>query len=66
MIYESKPITIDEKAELVSLLNDQKIRCAITEVLQDIVQPRPIENMDCLNLLSDLLRFLLTMFVHEK
>ena len=66
MIYESEPISIDEKAELVSLLNDQKLRCAITEVLQDIIQPRPIENMDCLNLLSDLIRFLLTLFVHEK
>ena len=37
MIYDSRPITLDEKAELVSLLNDPKMRCAFTEVLQDII-----------------------------
>lgn len=66
MIYDSKPITMDEKGELVALLNDSKLRFAIIEVLQDIVAPRPIENMDCLNLLSDLIRFILTLFVHEN
>jgi len=33
MIFDSNPITIDEKAELVSLLGDPKMRSAITEVL---------------------------------
>lgn len=66
MIYESKPITMDEKAELVALLNDSKLRFAVTEVLQDIMAPRPVDNMDCLNLLSDLVRFILTLFVHEN
>lgn len=66
MIYDSKPVTIDEKAELVALLNDSKLRFAITEVLQDIMAPRQIDDMDCLNLLSDLMRFILTLFVHES
>lgn len=66
MIYSSSPITIDEKGELVALLNDTKMRQAVTEVLQEIIQPRLIENIDCLNLLSDLIRFLLSLFVHEK
>lgn len=66
MIYESKPITMDEKGEMVALLNNSKLWFAITEVLQDIMAPRPIENMDCLNLLSDLVRFILTLFVHEN
>jgi hypothetical protein len=57
---------MDEKGEIVALLNDSKFRFAITEVFQDIMAPRPIENMDCLNLLSDLVRFILTLFVHEQ
>jgi hypothetical protein len=65
MIYESKPITLDEKGELVSILNDTSMRVAVTEVLQEITAPRVITNIDCLKLLSEILRFILTLFVHE-
>jgi len=33
MIYESKPITLDEKGELVAIMNDTAMRVAVTEVL---------------------------------
>lgn len=66
MVYESKPITMDEKGEIIGLLNDFRHRSALTGVLEEVMSPRPIENMDCLNLLSDLVRFILTLFVHEK
>jgi hypothetical protein len=33
MIYESIPITLEEKGELVSIMNDTAMRVAVTEVL---------------------------------
>lgn len=65
MIYDSKPITIEEKAELIHVLNDPKLRVAFTEVLNEVTGPRSIKDFDCLKLLSELYRFLLTLFVHE-
>jgi hypothetical protein len=65
MIYESQPITLEEKGELVSIMNDTAMRVAVTEVLQEITAPKIIHNIDCLKLLSDILRFILTLFVHE-
>lgn len=65
MIYESKPITLDEKGELVAIMNDTAMRVAVTEVLLEINAPRIISNIDCLKILSDILRFILTLFVHE-
>ena len=66
MIYESKPITMEERGEIVHVLNDQRIRESVTEILQDIKAPKRIHNLDCLKLLSDVIRFLLTLFVHEQ
>lgn len=66
MIYESKPISMEEKGELVHILNDQKMRIAATEVLQEVQAPKNVKNVDCLKLLSDILRFILTLFIHEK
>jgi hypothetical protein len=40
MIYESTPITIDEKGEIVSIMNDSAMRFAVTEVLQEINTPK--------------------------
>ena len=36
MIYESNPITLDEKGELVAIMNGSAMRVAVTEVLQEI------------------------------
>ena len=66
MIYESNPITLDEKGEIVAIMNDSAMRVAVTEVLQEINAPRIISNIDCLKILSDILRFILTLFVHEQ
>jgi len=40
MIYESKPITLDEKGEIVHIMNDSKMRIAIAEVLQEVTAPK--------------------------
>ena len=66
MIYDSNPITMDEKGELVHIMNNSNMRTGATEVLQEVQAPRAVKNIDCLKLLSDILRFILTLFVHEK
>ena len=66
MIYDSKPISLDEKGEIIHILNDTRVRSAITEVLIDISAPKQVDNLDCLKYISDILRFILTLFVHEK
>ena len=66
MIYDSKPINDDEKGEIVGIINDSAMRDAITEVLKEITGPRKIKDPDCLKLLSDVLRYVLALFVHEQ
>jgi len=51
---------------LIHILNDARLRIAVTEVLNEITSPRQLDNLDCLKFISDILRFLLTLFVHEK
>jgi hypothetical protein len=41
------------------------MRDAISEVLKEVTGPRKIKSLDCLKLLSDVLRFVLALFVHE-
>lgn len=65
MVYESKPVTLDERGEVISIMNDSAMRVAVTEVLQEINAPKIISNIDCLQLISDILRHILTLFVHE-
>ena len=38
----------------------------MTEILQEITAPKSIENVECLRLIADILRFVLTLFVHEE
>ncbi len=42
------------------------MRIAIKEVLQEITTPKCIYNIECLKMISDILRFVLTLFVHEE
>lgn len=38
----------------------------MTEILQEINAPKSIENVECIRLIADILRFVLTLFVHEE
>lgn len=48
------------------MLHDSKIRGMLTEILSEITTPKRIDNIECLRLISDILRFVLTLFVHEQ
>jgi len=47
-------------------MHDAKMRQVMTEILQEITSPKRIDNIECLRLIADILRFVLTLFVHEE
>ena len=66
LIYESKSIDIEQRAEIIHLTRDSRHREAITEVLQELQAPRQVTDIECIKIIADLMRYLLTVFVHEK
>jgi hypothetical protein len=48
------------------MMHDSQMRVVMTEILQEITAPKKIENIECLRLISDIIRFVLTLFVHEQ
>lgn len=49
------------------MMHDASIREIFTTILLEVGnQPRLIKNQQCLRLLSELIRFVLTLFVHEE
>jgi len=57
---------LNEKAYIINWLNDEKFREILSEILGEITAPRSIENLETLQQISDILRFVLTLFVHEQ
>jgi hypothetical protein len=66
MIYDSQPIDDGRRAEIIHLTRNTEHRNAITEVLQELSMPRQVSDLDCVKILADLMRYILTLFVHEK
>jgi hypothetical protein len=44
---------------------DQSVRAAMSDILVEITHPKRIENLECLKMIADIIRFVLTLFVHE-
>ena len=42
-----------------------QLRDAMTEVLSDLQAPRQVFDIECVKILADLMRYMLTIFVHE-
>jgi len=66
MIHDSGMIHLNDKAQIIQMMHDTKMRMFMTEILSEITAPKRIENIDCLRLIADILRFVLTLFVHEE
>ena len=47
-------------------MNDKKMRFYIGEILGEVTCPTQINNIECLRAISDIIRFVLTLFVHEN
>jgi hypothetical protein len=66
MIFDSKLISIQEKGMLIHLMHDEAMRTVMTEILTDAgAHPRRIHNLECMKVIADIIRFVLTLFVHE-
>lgn len=50
---------------IIQCMHDSKMRVLMTEILSEITTPKRIDNIECLRLIADILRFVLTLFVHE-
>lgn len=46
-------------------MHNKPLRAVLTEVLHDINSPKPLQNIDCLKQIADIIKFILTLFVHE-
>jgi hypothetical protein len=38
----------------------------MSDILGEVTHPKRIENLECLKMIADLIRFVLTLFVHEQ
>jgi hypothetical protein len=59
-------ISFDAKGEIISSLHSSKIRDTVADFLKTINSPKIIESADALKTLGEILKYLLTAYVHEK
>ncbi len=59
-------ISFEAKGEIISSLHSSKVRDIVAEYLKTINSPKIIENPDALKTLGEILKYLLTAYVHEK
>lgn len=64
-LLSSDAITLDEKAKIIALLHDKQQQQVLSSVLLQIISPRQLQSMECLKLLGDIIKFVLTLVVHE-
>lgn len=59
-LLKSEPITIEEKGKLIQMMHNKAMRSAMTDILKDIVSPRLLSSSECLKLIADIIKFILT------
>lgn len=47
-------------------MHNKALRQVVTEVLHDINTQKPLNNLECLKIIADVFKFILTLFVHEQ
>lgn len=65
-LFNSVPIKIDEKGYLIQLMHTFEMRQQMADILAEVNQARQLKSYDCMKLIADILRFILTLFVHEQ
>ena len=65
-LLEGHDISFDEKTDVIGSLHKPKVRAAVSIFLQEIQSPKLIDNPVALKTLGELLKYLLTAFLHEK
>lgn len=67
MLFESQSITIEQKGVLISLMHSKEMRASLADILAEVgTSIRVIKVEKVLKMLSDVIRFVLTLIVHEE
>lgn len=64
-LLKSDPITIEEKGVMINHMHHKDLRAVLQQVLHEINSPKSLSSLECLKELADILKFNLTLFVHE-
>lgn len=59
-------ISFDAKGEIISSLHSSRVRDIVADFLKTINSPKVIENAEAIKTLGEILKYLLTAYVHEK
>ena len=74
-LLRSELISIEEKGKLIQLMHNKNIRTVMTEILGEITAPKVLKHLECLKVIADIIKFILTckitlakhiVFVHEQ
>lgn len=59
-LLRSEQISLEEKGKLIQLMHNKALRGAMTDILKEITSPRQLTNAECLKLIADIIKFILT------
>jgi hypothetical protein len=65
LILRSEPISLEQKGAIIHCMHTNSLRTVLGDTLTEINSPKAISNIDCLRQVADVIKFLLTLFVHE-
>lgn len=66
LILQQQVISIEDKGHIIHMLHDQRMRAILTDLLAEVTGPKRIENIEVLRITADIMRFVLTLFVHDE
>ena len=65
-LLKSELITIEDKGNIIHCMHTVSLRNVVADVLLEINSPKPLKQLECLRQLADIIKFILTLFVHEQ
>lgn len=65
-MIEGSVIDIDDRVKIIELLHESNHRMTVAEFLFEINSPRPIQDFEALRELAEIIKYLLTVAVHDK
>ena len=65
-LLKGHDLTFDQKGEVIQAMHNSQIRDSISETIKIINSPKLIENGDTMTTLGEVIKYMLTAFIHEK
>ena len=57
---------MEDKGQIIHMLHDSSMRQHLTDLLSEVTGPKKVTNEEVIKIISDILRFVLTLFVHDS